>query len=234
MFRTVESTSLAEQAAAHARRRWTTSVSGRRPRAGLPMPLDTCVPDVEMVMDPPQRARLILSMRRHRLMIGRRFNSPTRLCGAADGRKRPALPESVVNPSRFYASAPPDGVPSVRVAESPAGDAFSRRSTWSSSTTWQSLHLVVRNTRNFRNGASGRGWFSKSSRHQVNTIVSHKATRYLALGVELTGSSIPKQGCLCQRAERGEWVVVAEGRDGDLVCDQAGVRDPTGRIWRLD
>src|SRR6266853_1377775 len=47
-----------------------------------------------------------------------------------------------------------------------------------------------------------------------------KAARYLALGVEHYWIIDPKaKHALCQRAERGEWVVVAEGRDSDTVCD---------------
>ena len=49
-----------------------------------------------------------------------------------------------------------------------------------------------------------------------------KAARYLALGVEHYWIIDPKaKHVLCQRAERGEWVVVAEGRDSDTVCDPA-------------
>jgi Uma2 family endonuclease len=47
-----------------------------------------------------------------------------------------------------------------------------------------------------------------------------KAARYLALGVEHYWIIDPKaKHVVCQRAERGEWAIVAEGRDSDIVCD---------------
>src|SRR4029077_1593490 len=47
-----------------------------------------------------------------------------------------------------------------------------------------------------------------------------RAARCLALGVKHYGSIDPEaKHLLCQRSERGEWVVVAEGRDSDTVCD---------------
>jgi len=49
-----------------------------------------------------------------------------------------------------------------------------------------------------------------------------KAARYLALGIEHYWIVDPQsKHVVCQRAERGEWVVVAEGCDGDTVCDPA-------------
>ena len=64
-----------------------------------------------------------------------------------------------------------------------------------------------------------------------------KAARYLALGVEHYWIIDPKaKHVLCQRAEGGEWVVVAEGRDSDTVCDPAWpdlvitLKD----LWRAD
>jgi Uma2 family endonuclease len=47
-----------------------------------------------------------------------------------------------------------------------------------------------------------------------------KAARYLTLGVEHYWIIDPESKHLvCQRAEHGEWVVVAEGRERDTVCD---------------
>jgi Uma2 family endonuclease len=47
-----------------------------------------------------------------------------------------------------------------------------------------------------------------------------KAGRYLALGVEHYWIIDPQaKHIVCQRADRGEWVIVAEGRDSDSVCD---------------
>jgi len=47
-----------------------------------------------------------------------------------------------------------------------------------------------------------------------------KAARYLALGVEHYWIIDPEaKHVVCRRAERGEWVVVSEGRDSDSVCD---------------
>lgn len=47
-----------------------------------------------------------------------------------------------------------------------------------------------------------------------------KAGRYLALGVEHYWIIDPAaKHVLCQRAECGDWLVVAEGRESDTVCD---------------
>ena len=47
-----------------------------------------------------------------------------------------------------------------------------------------------------------------------------KSARYLALGVEHYWIIDPDaRHVVCQRAEHGQWVVVAEGRDSDQVCD---------------
>jgi Uma2 family endonuclease len=47
-----------------------------------------------------------------------------------------------------------------------------------------------------------------------------KAARYLTLGVEHYWIIDPESKHLvCQRAEHGEWIVVAEGRESDTVCD---------------
>jgi Uma2 family endonuclease len=47
-----------------------------------------------------------------------------------------------------------------------------------------------------------------------------KAARYLALGVEHYWIIDPEaRHVICRHAERGEWVVVAEGRESDVVCD---------------
>src|SRR2546428_7587108 len=50
-----------------------------------------------------------------------------------------------------------------------------------------------------------------------------KAERYLALGVEHYWIIDPTaKHVVCQRAEGGEWVVVAEGRDKDLWRPRSG------------
>jgi Uma2 family endonuclease len=62
-----------------------------------------------------------------------------------------------------------------------------------------------------------------------------KAARYLALGVKHYWIVDPqKRHLLCQRAEGGRWVVVAEGLDDSRVCDPSW---PTlaldmRRLWR--
>ena len=64
-----------------------------------------------------------------------------------------------------------------------------------------------------------------------------KAARYLALGVEHYWIIDPEaKHVVCQRAEHGEWAVVAEGRESDSVCDPAwpDLTLTLKDLWRAD
>ena len=64
-----------------------------------------------------------------------------------------------------------------------------------------------------------------------------KAARYLALGVEHYWIIDPEaKHVVCQRAGRGEWVVVAEGHESDSVCDPAwpDLAFRLKDLWRAD
>ena len=64
-----------------------------------------------------------------------------------------------------------------------------------------------------------------------------KAARYLALGVEHYWIIDPKaKHVVCQRAGRGTWVVVAEGRESETVCDPAwpDLAIDLKNLWRAE
>jgi len=61
-----------------------------------------------------------------------------------------------------------------------------------------------------------------------------KAARYLALGVRHYWLVDPrKRHLLCRRAEEGRWLTVAEGWNGDLVCDPSwpGLTIDLKAVW---